>query len=132
MPMTTKANSTIANQIPNAMSNGENTTSHVQATAPANFYQMMIRNGIATQNDLRKLEDMAPIADKSADIAWISKDLFPSESQMKASTETIQATEKTSKGGEANGKDGTTEVPDDQTGKQNEHTRDVYRRRDRN
>lgn len=77
-----------------------------------NFYQMMIRNGIATQNDLRKLEDMTPIADKSADITWISKDLFPSESQMKASTADIQTAEKTSKGGDSSGKDGTTEVPD--------------------
>lgn len=97
-----------------------------------NFYQMMIRNGIATQNDLRKLEDMAPIDNKSANITWVSKDLFPSESQMKASTADIQTTEKTSKGGETNGKDGTTKVPDDQAGKQNERTRDVYRRRDRN
>lgn len=91
-----------------------------------NFYQMMIRNGIATQNDLRKLEDMTPIADKSADITWISKDLFPSESQMKASTQDIQTAEKTSKGGEANGQDGTTEVPDDQAGKQKHNAGNVY------
>ena len=91
-----------------------------------NFYQMMIRNGIATQNDLRKLEDMAPIADKSADITWISKDLFPSESQMKASIQDIQTAEKTSKGGDANGQDGTTKVSDGQAGKQKCNTRDVH------
>ena len=82
-----------------------------------NFYQMMIRNGIATQNDLRKLEDMTPITDKSADITWISKDLFPSESQMKASVQDIKTAEKSSKGGDSDEQDGTTKVPDDQTGK---------------
>lgn len=87
-----------------------------------NFYQMMIRNGIATQNDLRKLEDMAPIADKSANVTWISKDLYPSSSQMKASTQTIQNAEKTSKGGETDDQSGTTEVPDNQAGSQSQHT----------
>ncbi|QNQ84444.1 phage portal protein [Lactobacillus sp. PV037] len=58
--------------------------------ARTQFYQMMIRNGIATQNELRKLEDMAPLKEKSADVVWISKDLFPSENQYKASD--IQAT----------------------------------------
>lgn len=41
------------------------------------FYQMMIRNGIATPNDLRKLEDMPPNADKHADSLYISGDLYP-------------------------------------------------------
>lgn len=86
-----------------------------------NFYQMMIRNGIATQNDLRKLEDMTPIDDESANVTWISKDLYPSASQMKASTQTIQTAEKATKGGEANDQDGTTQVPDNQAGKQNQH-----------
>ncbi|MBB1079060.1 phage portal protein [Limosilactobacillus sp. STM2_1] len=62
--------------------------------ARTNFYQMMIRNGITTQNDLRVLEDLPPLKDKSANMTWISKDLFPSESQMKASIN-----DATSKGG---------------------------------
>lgn len=57
--------------------------------ARTQFYQMMIRNGVATQNELRKLEDLPPISDESANVLWISKDLFPSENQLKASnTET--------------------------------------------
>lgn len=87
-----------------------------------NFYQMMIRNGIATQNDLRKFEDMTPIADESANVTWISKDLYPSASQMKASTQTIQNAEKASKGGETDDQSGTTEVPDNQAGNPSQHT----------
>lgn len=41
------------------------------------FYQMMIRNGIASSNDLRKLEDMPPIDDENANKLWISGDLYP-------------------------------------------------------
>lgn len=61
--------------------------------ARTEMYQMMIRNGVATQNELRKLEDLPPIKEKSADVLWISKDLFPSENQLKASnTEATQMT----------------------------------------
>lgn len=43
--------------------------------ARTQFYQMMIRNGIATPNELRKLEDMPVAKDKNADKLWFSKDL---------------------------------------------------------
>lgn len=39
------------------------------------FYAMMIRNGIATPNELRKLEDLPETKDKNADKLWFSKDL---------------------------------------------------------
>lgn len=81
-----------------------------------NFYQMMIRNGIATQNDLRKLEDLPPLADKSADITWISKDLFPSDSQVKASIQQSKE-ENTAKGGESGDQDENSELSDNQAGK---------------
>lgn len=43
--------------------------------ARTQFYQMMIRNGIATPNELRRLEDMPVAKDKNADKLWFSKDL---------------------------------------------------------
>lgn len=46
-------------------------------TARTNFYQMLVRNGIATVNDLRRLEDL-PISDEpNADKLWITGDLYP-------------------------------------------------------
>lgn len=85
--------------------------------ARTQFYQMMIRNGVATQNELRKLEDLPPIKEKSADVLWISKDLFPSENQLKASNAeatTGSADDSNLKGGDpSDDKDGTT--PDSQT-----------------
>lgn len=45
--------------------------------ARTSFYQMMIRNGIATPNDLRKLEDMEPVNNVNADQLFISGDLYP-------------------------------------------------------
>lgn len=39
------------------------------------FYQMMIRNGIATPNDLRKLEDLPLSKEPNANKLWFSKDL---------------------------------------------------------
>lgn len=42
-----------------------------------NFYQMMIRNGIATSNDLRKLEDLPPTDNVNGDQLWITGDLYP-------------------------------------------------------
>lgn len=58
--------------------------------ARTQFYQTLIRNGIATQNELRKLEDLPPLKEKSADMTWISKDLYPAENQMKASEASSQ------------------------------------------
>lgn len=45
--------------------------------ARTNFYQMMIRNGIASPNDLRKLEDLPPVKDDTANQLWITGDLYP-------------------------------------------------------
>ena len=38
---------------------------------------MMIRNGIASPNDLRKLEDLPPVKDDTANQLWITGDLYP-------------------------------------------------------
>lgn len=43
--------------------------------ARTQFYQMMIRNGIATPNELRRLEDLPVAKDKNANKLWFSKDL---------------------------------------------------------
>lgn len=94
--------------------------------ARTNFYQMMIRNGIATQNDLRKLEDLPPISEKSADITWISKDLFPSDSQMKASVQEATSDDDSSKGGEPDEQDEDSKLSDNQAEKQNKYTRIVH------
>lgn len=98
--------------------------------ARTKFYQMMIRNGIATQNDLRKLEDMPPLDDDSANVTWMSKDLYPSKSQMQASIAEIQQShdEPAVKGGDNNGQQGNDDdakVPDNQTGSQR-NTRNVH------
>lgn len=46
-------------------------------SARTQFYQMMIRNGIATPNDLRRLEELPPSKDKEADQLLITGDLYP-------------------------------------------------------
>lgn len=88
--------------------------------ARTEFYQMMIRNGIATQNDLRKLEDLPPLSDKSADVTWISKDLFPTENQMRASTDVVEPDgsdqSQPMKGGDDNGTGKDAQVSNDQAG----------------
>ncbi|WP_302582703.1 phage portal protein [Lactobacillus intestinalis] len=43
--------------------------------ARTQFYQTLIRNGVATPNELRKLEDMPISKEKNADKLWFSKDL---------------------------------------------------------
>nr|DAR19482.1 MAG TPA: portal protein [Caudoviricetes sp.] len=50
--------------------------------ARTNFYQMMIRNGIASSNDLRKLEELPPSDAKNADQLWITGDLYPLDSDV--------------------------------------------------
>ena len=45
--------------------------------ARTQFYQMMIRNGIATPNELRKLEDLPVSNEPNADKLWFSGDLYP-------------------------------------------------------
>ena len=50
--------------------------------ARTNFYQMMIRNGIASSNDLRKLEELPPSDAKNADQLWITGDLYQLDSDI--------------------------------------------------
>lgn len=90
------------------------------------FYQALIRNGIATQNDLRKLEDLPPISNKSANITWVSKDLYPSDSQMNAAVQDAASSDNPSKGGESDEQDEDSSLPDNQAGKQNQYTRNVH------
>lgn len=45
--------------------------------ARTQFYQALIRNGIATPNDLRRLEDLPVENDPNADKLWITGDLYP-------------------------------------------------------
>ncbi|GAX06952.1 phage portal protein [Secundilactobacillus pentosiphilus] len=74
--------------------------------ARTNFYQMMIRNGIASPNDLRKLEDMTPSDNPNADQLFVSGDLYPIDmdpTQRKGVT-----------------KNDTTKIPDNQTASGNQ------------
>lgn len=45
--------------------------------ARTQFYQMGVRNGIFTINEMRKLEDLPPVKEKNADTVWFSGDLYP-------------------------------------------------------
>lgn len=66
--------------------------------ARTQFYQTLIRNGVATENEIRALEDLPPLKDESADKLWISKDLYPSDSWLEASKQEIAGL--SDKGGE--------------------------------
>ncbi|MGJ3757144.1 phage portal protein [Limosilactobacillus fermentum] len=79
--------------------------------ARTNFYQMMIRNGIASVNDLRKLEELPPSDAKNADQLWLSGDLYPIDSDQIGKGRAD--TDNPLKGGE-NEDEQTTEVSDDQ------------------
>lgn len=74
--------------------------------ARTNFYQMMLRNGIATPNDLRKLEDMPAIDESNANKLWFSGDLYPIDmaGQRQPSNNNLGDDNKdqSSKGGEQN------------------------------
>lgn len=77
--------------------------------ARTNFYQMMIRNGIASPNDLRKLEDLPPVKDDTANQLWITGDLYPIDLaiQDRNSREPSPESEKaeSEKGGDTNDKE---------------------------
>lgn len=47
-------------------------------TARTNFYQAMLRSGAMKPDEVRMLEDLAPMGGK-ADVLWISGDLYPQE-----------------------------------------------------
>ena len=90
--------------------------------ARTNFYQMMIRNGIASSNDLRKLEELPPSDNKNADQLWITGDLYPLDSDVaerngKGSSTVAQDTSKG--GGNSGTENDDSQVPDNQAGKQN-------------
>ena len=88
--------------------------------ARTNFYQMMIRNGIASSNDLRKLEELPPSDNKNADQLWITGDLYPLDSDIqtrRGKSVGFDDRDDPSKGGEID--DESTKVSDDQTGNEN-------------
>lgn len=84
--------------------------------ARTNFYQMMLRNGIATPNDLRKLEDLPVVNEPNADKLWFSGDLYPIDMAGQRQPSNNNLT--TEKGGEDDGENNeqTSKVSDDQAG----------------
>lgn len=92
------------------------------------FYQTLIRNGIATVNDLRKLEELPPSDTKNADQLWITGDLYPIDTDI-ADRNTKASTLKGGDNDATDDKDA--QVSDGKTGKQAEHSVNVYRRRNR-
>ena len=94
------------------------------------FYAMMIRNGIATPNELRKLEDLPETKDKNADKLWFSKDLALLEDADKFSKSTDIKQVPQLKGGDNPDDDNENEdakLSDNQTGSENkQYSRHVY------
>lgn len=86
--------------------------------ARTNFYQMMIRNGIASSNDLRKLEELPPSDNKNADQLWITGDLYPLDSDIKdRQSKTLnKLANPPSKGGDSSGENEDAQVSGDQAG----------------
>lgn len=90
------------------------------------MYQMMIRNGIATPNELRRLEDLPETKEKNADKLWFSKDLALLEEADKINDPTSTKQESQLKGGdnpdddnqEEKGKDA--QLPDRKAGSDNQ------------
>lgn len=100
------------------------------------YYQMMIRNGIATQNEVRELEDLPPIKSDAANTTWVSKDLYPSDNQFKAADQLTKESDKPddnpTKGGEPDNdsseNDENAEVSDDQPRNRQSTRRNVHQR----
>lgn len=94
------------------------------------FYAMMIRNGIATPNELRKLEDLPETKDKNADKLWFSKDLALLEDADKFSKSTDIKQVPQLKGGDNPDDDSQNEdakLSNNQTGSENkQYSRHVY------
>lgn len=94
------------------------------------FYAMMIRNGIATPNELRKLEDLPETKDKNADKLWFSKDLALLEDADKFSKSTDIKQVPQLKGGDNPDDDNENEdakLSNNQTGSKNkQYSRHVY------
>ena len=94
------------------------------------FYAMMIRNGIATPNELRKLEDLPETKDKNADKLWFSKDLALLEDADEFSKSADIKQVPQLKGGDNPDDDSKNEdakLSDNQTGSKNkQYSRHVY------
>lgn len=97
--------------------------------ARTQFYQTMIRNGIATPNELRRLEDMPIAKDKNADRLWFSTDLALLDQADQIAQAKVKTTS-TTKGGDAgDGENDETNNPDiskDQTESQQSTGRNVH------
>lgn len=92
-----------------------------------NYYQMMIRNGIATPNDLRKLEDLPVVDEPNADKLWFSGDLYPIDMAGQRQPSNNNLIGNPEKGGEPDDQDGKdTQVSNDQAGSQKRQSRHVY------
>lgn len=93
------------------------------------FYQTLIRNGIASANDLRKLEELPPSDAKNADKLWITGDLYPIDTDIADRN----SKKSTLKGGDNDATDNSdSQISDSKAGKQAEDSVNVYRRRNRN
>ena len=93
------------------------------------FYQTLIRNGIASANDLRKLEELPPSDAKNADKLWITGDLYPIDTDIADRN----SKKGTLKGGDNDATDNSdSQISDSKAGKQAENSVNVYRRRNRN
>lgn len=84
-------------------------------TSRTAFYQMMLRNGIASPNDLRKLEDLPIVDEPNADKLWFSGDLYPIDmaGQRQPSNNNL-VDQPPSKGGENDDEEPDSQVSDDQ------------------
>lgn len=96
-----------------------------------NFYQMMLRNGLASPNEVRQLEDMPAVNEPNANKLWFSGDLYPIDmaGQRQPSNNNLASDDDNSstKGGESNEPNNDdSKVPDNQTGSQRKGSRTVY------
>lgn len=102
--------------------------------ARTQFYQMMIRNGIATPNELRRLEDLPVAKDKNADKLWFSKDLalLDQADKINAPANTSAGQDET-KGGDADEQqdDQASNLHDSQGGSEQSSGRNEHRWRNR-
>lgn len=103
--------------------------------ARTQFYQMMIRNGIATPNELRRLEDLPVAKDKNADKLWFSKDLalLDQADKINAPANTSAGQDET-KGGDVDGQNQSNEASnlhDNQGGSKQSSGRNEHRWRNR-
>lgn len=89
--------------------------------ARTQFYQMMVRNGIATPNELRKLEDLPVAKEPNADKLWFSKDLALLDQADKVNAPATADTQ--SKGGDTGGENEDSNISNGQTGSTNSNDR---------